>query len=147
VTLLYADTSALIRAYFLDEPDHAALRSLLLEGDDPVVASEITRVEIASAIRAAATAGRFPRWRQLLARVDSDCGEAGPIALLAFRSHVVLPTAYQLVLDHRLRTLDAVHLAVAIEECPALAGEGEVAFVTRDRDQAAAAEAVGFSVR
>lgn len=147
MTLLYADTSALIRAYFVDEPDHAVLRSLLLEGDDPVVASEIARVEFASAIRAAAAGGRLPRWRQLLARVDADCGEAGPIALLAFRSDVVLPTAYQLVLDHRLRTLDAVHLAVAIEECPALAGAGEVAFVTRDRDQAAAAEAVGLAVR
>jgi predicted nucleic acid-binding protein len=147
VTLFYADTSAVIRAYFVDEPDHAALRSLLLEGNDPVVASEIARVEIASAVRAAAAGGRLPRWRQLLARVDADCGESGPITLLAFRSDVVLPTAYRLVLDHRLRTLDAVHLAVAIEECPALSGAGEVAFVTRDRDQALAAEAVGFAIR
>jgi len=147
VSLLYADTSALLRAYFADEPDHALLRAALLEGDEPVVTSELTRVELASAIRGAAAAGRLPRWRELLDRIDADCGEDGPIDLLALRPHVVLPTAHRLVLDQRLRTLDAIHLAVAVEECPELAdGEG-VAFVTRDSDQRIAATEVGLTVR
>ncbi len=145
--LLYADTSAILRAYFAGEQDHAVLRALLLEGEGPVVTSEIARVEMASAVRAAAAGGRLPRWRRLLARIDADCGEAGPITLLALRPEIVLPTAYSLVLGHRLRTLDALHLAVAFEECPALAGGGEIAFVTRDRGQAAAAAAVGFAVQ
>ena len=51
MTLLYADTSALVRAYFEDEPDHAPLRERLLEGGEPVVTSELARVELASAIR------------------------------------------------------------------------------------------------
>jgi hypothetical protein len=102
------------------------------------VTSELTRVEIASAVRGAAAAGRLPRWRTLLDRIDADCGEDGPIALLALRPRGVLPTAHRLLLDHRLRTLAAIHLAVAVEECPELASDGEhVAFVTRDGDQGA----------
>lgn len=147
MSLLYADTSALIRAYFTDEPDHAELRGLLLEGDEPVVTSELARVELASAVRAAARAGRLRRWRALLFRFDADCQEEGPIALLRLRAEAVLPTAHRLVLDHRLRTLDALHLAVALEECPALAGGEEVVFVTRDDDQSAAARALGFTLR
>jgi uncharacterized protein len=145
MSLLYADTSALLRAYFVDEPDHETLRAQLLEGEDPVITSEITRVEIASAIRAAARAGRLHQWQDLLARIDADAGEEGPLTLIALRSSVVLPTAHRLVLQHRLRTLDALHLAVALEEAPALADEEGVIFVTRDADQATAAAAVGLS--
>ncbi len=146
MTLLYADASALVRAYFEDERDHAHLRELLLEGADPVVTSELARVELASAIRAAATAGRLRRSAGLLARIDADCAEDGPIALLRLRSEAVLPVAYNLVLEHRLRTLDAIHLAVALEECPILAGDADIVFVTRNENQGAAAAAVGFSV-
>lgn len=146
MTLLYADTSALVRAYFEDEPDHRQLRERLLEGRGAVVTSELARVELASAIRAAASAGRLRRSAGLLARIDADCEEGGPIALLRLRAEAVLPLAYNLVLEHRLRTLDAVHLAVALEECPVLAGDDDIVFVTRDEDQAAAAAAVGYSV-
>jgi predicted nucleic acid-binding protein len=146
VTLLYADTSALVRAYFEDESDHSLLRAQLLEGVDPVVTTELARVELASAIRAAALAGRLRRSAGLLARIDADCDENGPVALLRLRADTVLPAAYGLVLEHRLRTLDAIHLAVAIEECPVLAGDDDVVFVTRDEDQASAARALGFTV-
>ncbi len=54
MTLLYADPSALARAYLADEPDHAMLREMLLAGPDQVVTSALARVELASAIRAAA---------------------------------------------------------------------------------------------
>ena len=147
MTLLYADTSAILRAYFADEPDHSGLRDLLLESDEAVVTSELARVEMASAVRAAATGGRIRRWRALLARIDADFGEGGPITLLALRPEQVLPVAYQLVLDHRLRTLNATHLAVAIEECPRLAETGDFVFVTRDIEQARAGRALGLAVR
>lgn len=146
MTLLYADTSALVRAYFEDERDHALLRERLLEGNEAVVTSELARVEIASAIRAAVAAGRLRRSAGILARIDADCEESGPIALLRLRSEALLPVAYGLVLEHRLRTLDAIHLAVALEECPVLAGDDEIVFLTRDEDQAAAAAEVGFSL-
>lgn len=147
MSLIYADTSALLRAYFADEPDHAQLRAMLLEGDQPVVTTELARVELASAIRAAADSGRLRGARGLLARIDADCGEDGPVALIRLRPEVVLPTAYRHVLEHRLRTLDALHLAVAIEESPGLAGGAAVVFVSRDGDQATAAAALGLAVR
>ncbi len=135
-----------MRAYFEDEQDHAPLRGRLLEGGEPIVTSELARVELASAIRSAGTAGRLRRSAGLLARIDADCEENGPIALLRLRPEAVLPLAYSIVLEHRLRTLDAIHLAVALEECPVLAGDDDIVFVTRDEDQAVAAAAVGFSV-
>ncbi len=147
MTLLYADTSALIRVYFADEPDHAVLREQLLEGGDPVVTSELARIEMASAVRAAASGGRLRGWRGLLARMDADCGTVGPITLLALRPDPILPRAYRLVTNHQLRTLDAVHLAVAIEECPLLAGREDFALVTRDDDQASAARSLGVALR
>ena len=146
MSLLYADTSALLRAYFVDEPEHEELRGMLLDGEEPVVTSELARVEMGSAIRAAARGGRLRRWKALLARFDADCQEDGPIALLRLRSELVFPSAYRLVLEHRMRTLDALHLAVAIEECPAVAGDEEVVFVTRDADQGVAAAAAGLSL-
>jgi len=147
LTLLYADTSALARAYLADEPDHEQLRDLLLEGHDPVVTSALARIELASAIRAAAGAGRLRRWQSLLERIDADCEEQGPLTLLALQPELVLEPAYDLVRRHRLRTLDAIHLAVALEDCPKLAEDGDVAFVTRDGHQAAAARTLGLAVR
>lgn len=147
MTLLYADTSALARAYLADEPDHEMLREMLLEGPDQVVTSALARVELASAIRTAANAGRLRRWKSLLERIDADCEEQGPLTLLTLQPDVVLEPAYDLVLHHRLRALDAIHLAVALEDCPRLAGDDDIAFVTRDADQAAAASTLGLALR
>lgn len=57
MSLLYADTSALVRAYFANEPEHKELSARLLEGDEAVVSSEITRLEFASAVSAAERGG------------------------------------------------------------------------------------------
>jgi len=145
VSLIYADSSALVRAYFPDEPDHADMRTLLLEGNEPVVTSEIARLELASAARAASSGGRMSRWSELLARIDLDLTEGGPIGPIGLRPDLILPAAYRLVVEHRLRTLDAIHLAVCVEECPAFAGDDTIIFVTRDREQAAAARALGLA--
>jgi uncharacterized protein len=147
VNLLYGDPSAIVGAYFSDEDGHAALRDMLLLGDEPVVMSEIGRIEIASAIVAAHRADRLPDSTQVLARFEADCRAGGPLKLLALRSSKVMERARQLVLDHPLRALDAIHLAVALEDGLALAGDDGMAFVTRDRRQADAARALGFRVR
>lgn len=147
MSLLYADSSALLRAYFADEPDHRELRELLLEGDRPVVTSELATVEIASAVRAAARSRRRFRAAALLARIEADYGPGGPIALLKLRAEAILPLARRLVLVHRLRTLDAMHLATALEDARAVATDGRVVFVTRDLDQARAARALGLAQR
>lgn len=146
MTLVYVDASALLRAYFPDEPDHRVLWERLIDGEETVVSSELASVEVASAVRSAETAGRLQRPRDVLARFEADCGEGGRIGLIRLQPETVVPAAYRLVMQHRLRTLDALHLAVAIEECPVLAGDDDVVFVTRDREQAVAAAAVGFVV-
>jgi predicted nucleic acid-binding protein len=147
VSLLYADSSALARAYFSDEDDHSELRTMLLEGSEPVVTSEIARLELASAVRSAAIGRRVARYNDLLARIDADFAEGGPIGPIDLRSDVILPAAYRLVVAHGLRTLDAIHLAVCVEDCPAFAGDSAIAFITRDLDQAAVARALGLDVR
>ena len=147
MSLLYADSSALLRAYFADEDEHIELRSLLLGEREPVVTSEITRLELASAVRSAYSAGRVARSSDLLGRIEGDLAEDGAISPIDLRADAVIPTAYRFVLEHRLRPLDAIHLAVFAEDCPALAGDDEIIFVTRDVDQAKAARALGFTVR
>jgi predicted nucleic acid-binding protein len=55
--------------------------------------------------------------------------------------------ARQIVLDHPVRTLDAIHLAVATTTAAELAAGDTVEFVTRDSRQADAAKALGLPVR
>ena len=147
MSLLYADSSALLRAYFADEDEHVELRSLLLGEREAVVTSEITRLELASAVRSAYSAGRVGRSSDLLARIEGDLADDGVVSPIDFRPDPIVGTAYRFILEHRLRTLDAIHLAVCVEDCPALAGGEEVVFVTRDTDQARAARALGLEVR
>lgn len=147
MTLLYVDTSALARAYLTDEVGHEQLRTLLFESDYRVVTSELARIELASAMVSASRTGRTPDWEEVLATMEADTGPAGMIALIALRRESILPSALRLVTAHRLRTLDAIHLAVAIEEGPRLAAREGIEFVTRDHDQAAAARALGLMVR
>jgi uncharacterized protein len=145
VSVLYADTSALVRAYFVDEPDHEPLRHLLLAGTDPVVTSELTRVEFASAVSAAHRAGRLRTPQVVLDRFDGDCHDDGPLTLLRLAADQVLPVAYRMVTEHRLRTLGALHLSVALIDATSLAGGDQVTVVTRDLDQAKAARAAGLA--
>ena len=146
MTLLYADTSAVIRAYLVAEPDHAELHKLLIAGADSVVTSELTRVEFAGVVVAAGRARRIREYRRLLDRFDVDCGVDGSISLLELDRAVVLPMARRLVTEHSVRTLDAIHLAVALTDATVLAAGEPVVLVTRDRQQAAAARAAGLSV-
>jgi uncharacterized protein len=145
VTVHYADTSALVSAYLVDEEGHEEMRVLLLEGADPVVTSALTHVELTSAVVSAGRAGRLPDPSGLLARFDEDCGEAGLVTLLASDPGRVLPLAQVLVRRRQVRTLDALHLAVASIELPEL--DAVTAFVTCDRRQAVAAVEEGLRVR
>jgi len=144
MSLRYVDTSALARCYFPDEPDHDLLRELLLEGTGVAVTSELTRVELHSAIHAAARAGRLDEPSELLALIDIDCGANGPIALLRLQPEHVLPDAAALLAQFPLRTLDALHLAVARTTATALAGDQAVELVSRDDRQRAAAAVLGM---
>ena len=144
MTLLYADSSALVRAYLGDEPGSASLRALLLESDEPVATSELSLVELTRALRAAERSGRLPDAGAALAGVEEDFSERGPVLVIGLGPDPVLRRAREVVLAHRVGTLDAIHLAVAIEESKAL-GE-PIVFVTRDDQQSVAARALGLEV-
>ncbi|WP_217637845.1 type II toxin-antitoxin system VapC family toxin [Actinopolyspora saharensis] len=147
MTLLYADTSALVSAYFADEDAHTEYRGLLLEGESPVVTSELTRIEFASAVSAAQRGDRAATITRVLDRFDRDCGNEGPIAVLRMDPGVIVPRARELVLSHPMRTLDAMHLGAALEQAAPLAAGDDLVMVTRDDRQAAAARERGLPVR
>ena len=140
--MLFVDTSALARAYLEDEPDSKTLRTLLLDSGEAVVASELVRVELARSAKGAERAGRIANAAVILEGIDADLDD--PITVVDLEPRAVLPRARELVLAHRLGTLDAIHLAVAVEE--ARRASDPLVFVTRDADQAAAAKALGFSL-
>ncbi|MTD54144.1 PIN domain-containing protein, partial [Amycolatopsis sp. RM579] len=141
VIALYADTSAVAGAYLADEPDHRALRELLFENGHLVLTSELTRLEFASAIATAKRQGRIPGAPEFLAQFDEDT-EQGLLNLIPLAPHQIMPTARHVVLgDKPVRTLDAIHLAVAMRDAVSLVGGAPVAMVTRDQRQADAAKA------
>lgn len=140
----YADPSVIAAAYLPDEISHARWREAILEGTEPVVTTELSRVEVASALAAAMRGGRIAYGRALAA-FEADCAADGPIQLLAFQAEPVLNRAVRLVAEHPIFALDAVHLAVALEQVVPLAAGEPIAFLTGDRRQAAAARALGFA--
>ncbi len=135
-----------MRAYLSDELDHHELRASLLEGDSPVISSVLARLEFASATYAASRAQRLRDPTGLLARFDADCSRRGPLSLLVLRVDAVLPKAYEILGDHPVRTLDALHLAVALEDGIPLDDDAPLTFVTRDEAQAQAARSLGLAV-
>ncbi|MFL5797364.1 MAG: type II toxin-antitoxin system VapC family toxin [Actinomycetota bacterium] len=142
---IYADTSVLVRAYLADEPDNQVALELVFGGGTGVVTSEVTRLEFASAVTRAMRANRNDAVGDYLGAFDADCGSDGPITLLALRPEAVLPSAHRLVTKHGLRSLDALHLAVALDEGRSMSG-GALAFATHDTEQASAAAAEGLDV-
>ena len=144
MSILYVDTSALVRAYLEDEPDHDALRTTILEGDGPVATSDISRVELARALKAAERAGRLDEARPVLARIDHHLA-GNPILTIRLDPVALVPRSRELVLEYRLGTLHALHLAVALS-LGAWAGGEEVVLVTRDAGQASAARLLGLGV-
>jgi hypothetical protein len=146
MALLYADTSAIVSAYFADEPDHRGLNRMLLVGNDPVVTSELSLVEFGRAVAAAYRKGRITDPKAVMAGFVSDCAEDGVFSLLTITSGTTLPLARKLVLDHPIRTLDAIHLATALTRGRVYAGTDDFAMVTRDQRQATVAKACGMRV-
>ncbi|RCW45328.1 hypothetical protein DFQ14_103299 [Halopolyspora algeriensis] len=121
-------------------------RKLLLEGADPVVTSELTRLEFASAVTAAHRDHRLSDPTGVLARFDWDCRDEGAFTFLRMNTRTIMPAARQLVTTHRLRSPDALHLATALQDAIPLAGGEQVAMVTRDQRQATAAREHGLTV-
>jgi predicted nucleic acid-binding protein len=145
--LVYVDSSVLARAYLSDEKGHAAARELLEGTEHLLVTATWTIVEVTSALVRATRAGRLGDIDRLLAVLAADVGEDGPITVLRGEPGRVEERATEVVRQHGLRSLDALHLAVADLVARPLAQPGEsLGFASRDDAQRAAAEAIGFVV-
>jgi uncharacterized protein len=143
VSVTYVDTSAMVRAYLRDEPDHAAWRAYLLGSAATLLSSSVLRLELAAAVSAARRARRLRRISKVLDLLAAHCSSDGPISLLGVTGHH-LDTARDLVEQHPLRSMDALHLATALS---AQATLGAVRFVTCDARQAAVGKQVGLTVQ
>lgn len=133
-----------VRALLPDEVGNVEAAELVF-GDTPCVTSAISLVEVSGALAAARRAERLDE-RTLARLLPTPTGLPGAnIAVLALDPVPTLVRARELVIDHRLRALDAIHLAVADLDARRLAEPDlDLHFATRDADQAAAARALGL---
>jgi len=130
VPLFYADASALVKLVY-DEPESHALRAFVTDAD--LVSCELVLTEVPRAVRRA---------------VDDDPGL--PLDVLVERTGELLDAtalrpadrsllaAAGAIAEPKLRALDAIHVAAAIDLSPI------DAFVSYDERQAAVARLAGF---
>jgi uncharacterized protein len=130
VALFYADSSALVKLV-REEPETSALRSFLAGAD--IVSCELVLTELPRAIRrAVADDPELP-----LERLIDQAGEVlDAIGLIALDRPLLL--AAGAFTEPALRTLDAIHVAAAVDAAPL------DAFVSYDERQAAAARLAGL---
>jgi len=144
--IAYVDSSVLSRAYLRDEQGHEDAVDILTNLDIALVTGSWTRVEVSEAIVRAARAGRGDE-ATLLAMLDADTGEGGPVTVLAPDQTHVEREAMDLVRRHGTKAMDSWHLATALLTLPGLADRGEqLAFASRDKEQAAVAQELGFQL-
>jgi uncharacterized protein len=126
--VLYLDTSALVK-FCVPEAETAAMQALTAaRPSDVLTSSVVSRCELMRAVRRRAPE-QEPRARAVLSRVR----------LLA--AYPALCDAAALLSPLSLRSLDAIHIASALELGDDLAG-----FVSYDGRQRAAAEDLGLPV-
>ncbi|MDQ6773394.1 MAG: type II toxin-antitoxin system VapC family toxin [Candidatus Dormibacteraeota bacterium] len=142
--LVYLDSSIVARAYLPDEPGHEQAAALMYGTEHLVVTASWTVVEVTSALVRART-GRAGDAGALLALLAEDTGEAGPLTLLRVDSERLEIRATEIVREHALRSLDALHVAVAeLAARPLVEPAERIAFASRDEAQQTAAVKRGF---
>jgi predicted nucleic acid-binding protein len=125
--VIYLDASALVKLV-MPEPESAALFAHLANDPD-LVSSELSRVEL---LRSLARAEAPPRAHQRAHRVLERIALVRLHDSILQRAATLAPTA--------LRTLDALHLATALEMTPG------PEMLTYDRRLAGASRAAGLRV-
>ncbi len=143
--VVYVDSSVFVRSLMADESDHDQSGQSLASASGRLLTSAITQVEVAGALRAAATAGRVDGAARanLYNRVFGP--SVAPLVLLATTAATVaLATA---IADRRpVRALDAVHIATALTGASEVSESRQLIFLTLDHRQADAARAEGLDV-
>ena len=126
--MIYLDASALMKLVRREGETEALLEWLSLRPEQPVVTSELGRVEV---LRAARRAGD-----PALAEARAVVGDIDLVPLDRAVQDIACDVG-----DPPLRTLDALHLASAL-----LLGDALTAFVAYDQRLAGAARAAGLVV-
>jgi hypothetical protein len=137
--MIYADTSALVKRY-LDEPFSADFEALHMQG--AMAISRLSIVEMRCALARRRRNGEIGAEHENRVNAELASDIQGGALWVSDVGNEHFAAAYHLIgrLAHMpLRTLDALHLAVA--EQIAAAG-----FATADRTQAEAARALGLTV-
>ena len=129
---LYVDTSALVRRYLRDRHRGTVVEAMSV--DDPWCASALVRAEAQLALHRVAVSSRQQAelWRAL-----RDEWEAFWVVPLDDRC---MARAVEIGATYGVRIVDAIHLAAA-DRLPA-----PVRYLTFDRQQIPAADALGFEV-
>lgn len=145
--LVYLDSSVLARAYLPAEAGHDEAVALVYGPDHLLVSCTWTVVEVTSALSRAVRAGRTGDIDTVLAMLAADTGDDGPVTLLRAEIARVEARATEIVREHALRSLEALHLAVADLAANPLTEPGEtLGFASRDDAQRTAALALGFTL-
>ena len=129
---LYVDTSALVRRYLRDR--HHGVVMEAMDGDDAWCASALVRTEAQLALHRASSSARQQAdlWRDL--RDEWDSFWVVPMDDRCTARAVEIGATYG------VRIVDAIHLAAA-DRLP-----GPVRYLTFERQQIPAADALGFEV-
>jgi uncharacterized protein len=144
--IAYVDSSVVVRYYLMNDPHHAAAVALIDDVDSAIVTGTWTVIEASGALVRACRNARVDA-AAILARLDLDVTE-GPITLVAEPQEDVERIALDIVRTEGIRAMDAWHIAVASLALPELSGPGDQpVFVTRDTDQARAAERRGLPIQ
>jgi len=144
--IVYVDSSVLARVYLVGEPGHSDALRLLEDPNVALVTGTWSRIEVSGALVRAARAGRGDE-RGLLALLDADLADSGPVSVVSAPQDEVEALALLLVRQHAARAMDAWHLATAMLSLPRLAEAGEeVRFASRDEMQSAVATLAGLQV-
>jgi predicted nucleic acid-binding protein len=130
--MLFLDTSALLKRYV--EEDGTQIVLDLMDGDREWVASALARAETEVTLCHLGLGGRAEADQRRRLRDDWDHFRVVPV------DNSCLVRATEIGCQQRVRTLDAAHLAAA-DRLPR-----PFVFLTFDRQQAAAARALGLSV-
>ncbi|OGO38873.1 MAG: hypothetical protein A2Z03_04475 [Chloroflexi bacterium RBG_16_56_8] len=112
MSFYFFDTSALVKHY-RSEIGSERVNKLFADANSMVFVSELAIVEIASSFQRLKNRGEIDEdtMNKALARFNFDT--TGSLVVLGFRSDAI-QVARQLVLDYKLRTLDALQMASAL---------------------------------
>ena len=143
--IVYLDSSAVVRSYLTDEAGDASPGVLIRDPDTTTVTGSWTRIEVTSAFVRAERTGRFV-FAELEAAFLRDTDPVSGTLLIVDASQAEVELiALRAVREYGLRAMDAWQLACAHLTFEALAEPGEqVAFVTRDAEQARVAREWGY---